>query len=233
MALGNPAEAHRWLCALGVEERLSFFPLFPHDPADDPEIIRIALAAGDDDLVARLVDMTERRHRLNPSVPSLQASAAHVRGLAEHAGNDLQAAAGLFRTAARPLALASALEDLGRVRVGDGATSDAVAAFDEALAINIGIGASWDAARVRRRLRRLGIRRRVQPPQAPQRGWPALTRAELQVAELVIQGQTNREIAEHLFVSPHTVSAHLRHIFEKTGVRSRGQLASVAGDRAE
>jgi hypothetical protein len=58
-----------------------------------------------------LVDITERRHRLNPSVRSLQAAAAHVRGLAEHAADDLQAAAGLYRTAARPLALASALED--------------------------------------------------------------------------------------------------------------------------
>jgi DNA-binding CsgD family transcriptional regulator len=233
MALGAPRDAHQWLCALGIDERLSIFPLFPHDPADDPEIVRIALAADDDELAGRTVEMTEHRHRLNPSVRSLQAAAAHVRGLAEHARDDLEEAAGLYRTASRPLALASALEDLGRARVDDGATSDAIAAFDEALAINIEIGASWDAARVRRRLRRLGVRRRVQPPQTPQTGWPALTRAELQVARLVTQGKTNREIAEHLFISPHTVSAHLRHIFDKMGVKSRGQLTSIAGDRAD
>jgi DNA-binding CsgD family transcriptional regulator len=233
MSLGSPADAHQWLCALGVDERLSIFPLFPHDPADDPEIIRIALACADDELVAQVVDMTERRHRLNPSVRSLQAAAAQVRGLADHATEKLEAATGLYRTATRPLALASALEDLGRARVDDGVTSDAIAAFDEALAITVEIGASWDTARIRRRLRRLGVRRRVQAPRTPQTGWPALTRAEVQVVQLVTQGKTNREIAEHLFISPHTVSAHLRHIFDKMGVKSRVQLTTVAAETTE
>ncbi|MGD0377543.1 MAG: AAA family ATPase [Streptosporangiaceae bacterium] len=233
MALGSPADAHRWLCALGVDERLSIFPLFPHDPADDPEILRIALASADDELVAQMVDMTERRHRLNPSVRSLQAAAAQVRGLADHATDKLEAAAGLYRTTSRPLALASALEDLGRARVDDGATSDAIAAFDEALAITVEIGASWDTARIRRRLRRLGVRRRVQTPRAPQTGWSALTRAEVEVVQLVTQGKTNREVADHLFISPHTVSAHLRHIFDKMGVKSRVQLAAAAAASTE
>jgi DNA-binding CsgD family transcriptional regulator len=233
LSLGSPADAHQWLCALGVDERLSIFPLFPHDPADDPEIIRIALACADDELVAQVVDMTERRHRLNPSVRSLQAAAAQVRGLADHATEKLEAATGLYRTATRPLALASALEDLGRARVDDGVTSDAIAAFDEALAITVEIGASWDTARIRRRLRRLGVRRRVQAPRTPQTGWPALTRAEVQVVQLVTQGKTNREIAEHLFISPHTVSAHLRHIFDKMGVKSRVQLTTVAAETTE
>jgi DNA-binding CsgD family transcriptional regulator len=233
LSLGSPADAHQWLCALGVDERLSIFPLFPHDPADDPEIIRIALACADDELVAQVVDMTERRHRLNPSVRSLQAAAAQVRGLADHATDKLEAATGLYRTATRPLALASALEDLGRARVDDGFTSDAIAAFDEALAITVEIGASWDTARIRRRLRRLGVRRRVQAPRTPQTGWPALTRAEVQVVQLVTQGKTNREIAEHLFISPHTVSAHLRHIFDKMGVKSRVQLTTVAAESTE
>jgi DNA-binding CsgD family transcriptional regulator len=233
MAFGSPADAHRWLCALGVDERLSIFPLFPHDPADDPEILRIALATADDELVAQVVDMTERRHRLNPSVRSLQAAAAQVRGLADHATDKLEAAAGLYRTTSRRLALASALEDLGRARVDDGATSDAVAAFDEALAITVEIGASWDTARIRRRLRRLGVRRRVQIPRTPQTGWSALTRAEVEVVQLVTQGKTNREIAEHLFISPHTVSAHLRHIFDKMGVKSRVQLATAAAESTE
>ncbi|HEX3488815.1 MAG TPA: LuxR C-terminal-related transcriptional regulator [Streptosporangiaceae bacterium] len=233
MSGGSPAAAHRWLSALGADRRVFLFPLFPHDPADDPEVVRIALAAGDDELTAWVAEVTERRHRLNPSVPSLRAAAAHVRGLAGHATDELETAAALYRTTPRSLALASALEDLGRARVDDGSTADAIAAFDEALAITVEIGASWDAARIRRRLRRLGIRRRVQPPRIPQTGWPALTRAELQVARLVTQGQTNREIAEHLFVSPHTVSAHLRHIFDKLGVKSRVQLTRIAGATAD
>jgi DNA-binding CsgD family transcriptional regulator len=77
------------------------------------------------------------------------------------------------------------------------------------------------------------VRRRVQAPRTPQTGWPALTRAEVQVVQLVTQGKTNREIAEHLFISPHTVSAHLRHIFDKMGVKSRVQLTTVAAESTE
>jgi DNA-binding CsgD family transcriptional regulator len=233
MALGAAADAHRWLRALGDDQRLAIFRLFPHDPADDPELVRIAMANGDDELAASVVAVTERCYQLNPSVSSLHAAAAHVRGLAAHETEQLETAAALYRTTSRRLAFASALEDLGCARVDDGAASEAIAAFDEALATNVAIGASWDAARVRRRLRRLGVRRRVQPPQAPSTGWAALTRAELEVARLVTQGKTNREIADHLFVSPHTVNSHLRHIFAKVGVRSRVQLASVTSQSAE
>jgi DNA-binding CsgD family transcriptional regulator len=52
-----------------------------------------------------------------------------------------------------------------------------------------------------------------------------LTRSELAVAELVARGATNRQAAEELFLSPHTVNSHLRHTFEKLGIRSRVQLA--------
>jgi DNA-binding CsgD family transcriptional regulator len=232
MALENPGDAHQWLCALGTAERLSIFPLFPHDIANDPELVRIAMAAGDDELVACAIDAAEQRHRFNPQVRSLAASAAHVRGLARHSTKDLERAANLLHNASRPLALASALEDLGRVRVDDGATRDGIVAFDQALTINIDIGASWDARRVRSRLRRLGARRRIVAPKRPRTGWPALTHAELQVARLVTEGKTNREIAEQLFLSPHTVNAHLRHIFEKLGVNSRVELTRAAADRA-
>jgi DNA-binding CsgD family transcriptional regulator len=233
MAFGTPADAHRRLRALGDDERLSLFRLFPHDPADDPELVRIALANGDDELAASVVDVTERCRQLNPSVPSLQAAAAHVRGLAAHETDKLETAAAVYRTTSRRIAFASALEDLGCARVDDGATKDAIAAFDEALAANVEVGAAWDAARVRLRLRRLGVRRRVQPPQAPTTGWAALTRAELEVSRLVTQGKTNREIADHLFVSPHTVDSHLRNIFAKVGVKSRVQLAGATSEAPE
>lgn len=51
-----------------------------------------------------------------------------------------------------------------------------------------------------------------------------LTRAEIRIARLVMQGRTNREIAHSLSVSVHTVRHHVQHIHDKVGVRSRTQL---------
>jgi DNA-binding NarL/FixJ family response regulator len=44
----------------------------------------------------------------------------------------------------------------------------------------------------------------------------------------VVQGLTNREAAERLFVSPRTVSTRLRHVFDKLKLNSRMELAVVA-----
>jgi DNA-binding CsgD family transcriptional regulator len=53
----------------------------------------------------------------------------------------------------------------------------------------------------------------------------ALTPQERRVAALVSDGLTNREVAAVLFVSTNTVETHLRHLFQKLGVRSRTELA--------
>ncbi len=57
-------------------------------------------------------------------------------------------------------------------------------------------------------------------------GWDSLTAVERDVAALVAAGLTNREVAERLFVSPHTVDFHLRKVFQKLGTRSRVDLAA-------
>ena len=54
-----------------------------------------------------------------------------------------------------------------------------------------------------------------------------LRNSERDIAGLVTTGLTNREIGERLFLSRHTVDAHLRQIFRKLGVRSRVELTRV------
>ena len=74
---------------------------------------------------------------------------------------------------------------------------------------------------------------RFSPPTADSPGpggmpaWASLTDAERSVAEVVAAGFTNREAAAQLFISPHTVDYHLRHIFRKLDIDSRIQLARI------
>lgn len=65
--------------------------------------------------------------------------------------------------------------------------------------------------------------------------WPGfdigLTARESEVAALLGQGLSNREIADALFISEHTVKSHLKAIFQKAGVVSRAQaIARIAED---
>jgi len=66
----------------------------------------------------------------------------------------------------------------------------------------------------------------LQEPERATRGTRSnLTSRELQVVELVEQGLKNRDIAAQLGIRPGTVKIHLKHIFEKTGIRGRYGLA--------
>ena len=56
-------------------------------------------------------------------------------------------------------------------------------------------------------------------------GRTPLTAREVQVAELVERGMTNRDIARELGIRTGTVKIHLKHIFEKTGIHGRYGLA--------
>ncbi|MEA2503209.1 MAG: hypothetical protein QOG36_252, partial [Actinomycetota bacterium] len=172
---------------------------------------------------------SRRRAELNPGIHSIAATAAHVRGLLERNQADLRAAVDLFDRGPRRLELAAALEDLG----AELTATDRDAAIDvlgRTLALYTELGASWDARRVRSRLRELGVRRRLVTTEPETSGWAAMTTSELTVARLVAEGLTNREVAERLFVSPHTVNTHLRHVFSKLGINSRVELARLARD---
>lgn len=62
-------------------------------------------------------------------------------------------------------------------------------------------------------------------------GWPSLTDTERSVTDLVSQGLTNRETADRLFLSRHTVGSHLRSVFRKLDVNSRVELTRLVIQR--
>jgi DNA-binding NarL/FixJ family response regulator len=230
MAEGDPFGARSRLRTPTHAGGRWILPRFPLDIADEVSLARIALATEDDELAELALSNSRRRAELNPGIDSIAATAANVRGLLERRVTDLREAVDLFeRTSHRRLELAAALEDLGLDRIAHDRPA-AVDALGRALALWTELGATWDARRVRSRLRELGVRRRLVTTEPETSGWGAMTTAELAVARLVAEGLTNREVAERLFVSPHTVSSHLRHVFSKLGITSRVELARVARD---
>jgi DNA-binding CsgD family transcriptional regulator len=192
------------------------------DLADEVVLTRIALRAGDRHTAARAVEAAERRAAANPGWPVGEAAALHARGLLHADEVCLRGAVRALAGTERPLLLASAREDLARTVAAD-RPAEAVALLDEALVAYAAAGAERDAARARRSLRGLGARRR-RAPDRPE-GRSGLTPAEREVVRLVAEGGTNRQVAERLFLSPHTVNTHLRNAFVKLGVRSRLELA--------
>ncbi len=88
------------------------------------------------------------------------------------------------------------------------------------------LGASWDAARVSARLRAVGISMPYPFRGGRRRYGPELSPREAEVARLAGMGQTNREIAAALFLSPRTVENHVASALRKLGLPSRKALAS-------
>jgi DNA-binding CsgD family transcriptional regulator len=228
---GDPRQAHQWLCAMGEQERRHVLRRLWMDMADEPQMVRMAVAVGDRELAESAVADASRRAELCPEVPSLDAIAAHASGLLNRDTDKLSEAVSLFKRSPRALAHAAAWEDLGLAHQRQGIADSAIDALTEALVLFARAGATRDAARLRSRLRALGVRRRVAASDKPATGWAAMTKSELAIAQLVASGLTNREIAERLFVSPHTVNTHLRQVFAKLEVKSRVDLTRLATER--
>jgi DNA-binding CsgD family transcriptional regulator len=196
------------------------------DPALAAWLARTALAAGDDDLAASAARIAQALADAHPEFPALAAAAAHGAGVAS------RDAARLAEAATRhpdPWARASAAEDLGVLFGRQGDRDQAIRRLKEALDGYRQVGADRDQARIRRRLRKLGIRRRhwSTPAARPVTGWDSLTETEQAVADLVAEGLANGQIAARMYISTHTVAHHLRQAFRKLGIASRVELARI------
>ena len=97
-----------------------------------------------------------------------------------------------------------------------------------ALAVFERLGAAPWAERARAELRASGERLRRRDPAARDE----LTPQEVQIAMVVIEGKTNREVGAQLFLSPKTVEWHLGNIYRKLAVRSRAQLMRALAEDA-
>jgi DNA-binding CsgD family transcriptional regulator len=199
------------------------------DPALAVWLVRTALAGGERPLAARIATTIETLS--SPDTPAMDAAVAHARGLLAKDGNSLADAAARH---ADPWARASAAEDLAVLDVSATARDEAVGRLNEALEGYAKTGATADLARVRARLRGLGIRRRHWETSLdrPVDGWESLTGTERAVAELIAQGLTNRQAAERMYISMHTVAHHLRQAFRKLGIGSRVELARIVVERS-
>ena len=139
-----------------------------------------------------------------------------------------------------PWSRASAAEDLGVYHARRADRRRAVRRLAEANQGYESIGATADTARVRRRLRHLGVRRRhwTQSPGRPDRGWESLTETQHTVSELTAQGLNNRQIAAGMYVSStrwpstcarYSVSSISAHGLNSPALSSSGDTT----DRAE
>jgi DNA-binding CsgD family transcriptional regulator len=152
------------------------------------------------------------------------AGAARCRGLLAAAEGDLDAAVeayerGLAVLEGMPyplergrtlLCLGSAHRQAKQKRAARDALEAALGIFDE-------LGGPLWAEKARAELRRISGRRRASEEE--------LTEMEERVATLAAEGRSNKEIAAELFVSTHTVGAHLSRTYRKLGIKSRGELA--------
>jgi DNA-binding NarL/FixJ family response regulator len=154
--------------------------------------------------------------------------------LAREVAEEAVATAGAAREAAAsgPLLSARARLAEGRALAAAGERPAAIEALVDAESQLDRFGARRRRDEAVRELRRLGQRVLRPAREASEGPLAPLTAREREIAELVVAGRTNREVAAQLVLSTRTIEAHLRNIYGKLGVRSRVELVR-ASDRAD
>ena len=188
---------------------------------------RVASAAGDAGLRARVLQATELLERERPAIPLFTGVATYARGILERDAQALLAAAGLLRSSSRPLLYAAAAEDAGAELARTDHPDEALDQLNAAFDTYMGHEALADARRVGRQLRGLGVQRRIVNQPRAKTGWDSLTDAELTVVNLIATGATNRDVATQLHLSLHTVKNHVHNAFAKLDINSRSQLTQL------
>jgi DNA-binding CsgD family transcriptional regulator len=154
--------------------------------------------------------------------------ALRCRGLVDADVEPLLHAVALAREAPLLIEHGGACEDAASLLAASGRRDEAAALLVEAQERYERAGADAWARRVRAQLRALGVRAGARGSrQRPATGWRSLTATERTVSLLVAEGLTNGAVARRLYMSPHTVNTHLRHVFAKLGVGNRVALAAV------
>ncbi|MGD9695223.1 MAG: AAA family ATPase [Thermoleophilia bacterium] len=223
LAQGRPAEAAADLEELG--RRQGRWGMTRPSPAWRSAAAVARLTAGDRD-AARALAAEELRIAMAWDTPRAVSVATRAVALAaggEEGVEGLARAVRLLDGTPWRLERVRAGVDLGAALRRGGHRRDAravlAAAMDEAHAC----GAALLAERAAQELRASGAR----PRRHAASGADALTPSERRVAELAARGRTNREIAQHLFVTAATVETHLTRAYRKLGIQGRPGLAAA------
>jgi DNA-binding CsgD family transcriptional regulator/tetratricopeptide (TPR) repeat protein len=193
-----------------------------------PDLVRLALALGHRGIAAEVARAVAAGAALAPEVPTVRSLALRCQGLVDGEVEPALEAVAFARRAPLLVEHAGACEDAAELLAWGGRRDEAVALLAEALERYERAGADAWAGRVRARLRALGVRLGLRGPRRrPADGWQSLTGTERAVSLLVAEGLTNGAVARRLYISPHTVNTHLRHVFAKLGVSNRVALAAV------
>ena len=199
-----------------------------------PDLVRMALALGHRDVAAEVAGAATAAAALAPGVPTLRSLALRCNGLVAADVEPLLEAVVLSRKTQLLVEHAGACEDAAALLAQSGRRDESAALLHEALERYELAGAHAWASRVRAQLRGLGVRPAARGSRnRPAAGWESLTTTERAVSILVAEGLTNGAVARRLYISPHTVNSHLRHVFAKLGVSNRVALATVVNRSIE
>ena len=135
----------------------------------------------------------------------------------------LEEAVAVARGSAARLEHAKALAALGSALRLARKPSDAREPLRRALELADACNAALLAEHARSELYAAGARPRTTALSGP----ASLTASERRVAERAAEGETNRDIAQGLFVTPKTVEVHLSSVYRKLGIKSRRELAAA------